>query len=74
MARWWLHHPDAIPRPPESFSIWLLDLYGAKNAEDVSNAEILFSLGVSLIVVTLLTLFVRFVWQRYGRRENKSGR
>lgn len=62
LARWWLTHPDAIPRFPTSFWIWLTDLYGAQNAEEVADVEMWVALSISIIVVSLFTLFGRLVW------------
>ncbi|PZN80800.1 MAG: hypothetical protein DM484_09535 [Candidatus Methylumidiphilus alinenensis] len=59
----WGGNPDAIPRPPESFSIWLSNLYGAQDAEDIGKLDVLYMLLVSFIAVSICTSLALFAWK-----------
>ena len=59
----WGGNTDAIPRPPESFSIWLSNLYGTQDAEDVGKLDVLYMLLVSFITVSICTLLALFAWK-----------
>jgi hypothetical protein len=43
---------DAIPRPPDAFAIWLSQLFGVEDREDLGRLEVLYMLVVSFILVT----------------------
>jgi len=65
LTRWWLNSSSAevLPKLPESFWVWLaLDVLGDANRK--GDAAILVGLTLSLIIVTLLTLFGWFLWRR----------
>ena len=62
LTRWWLTNPDVTPRFSESFWIWLSNLYGAQNAEEMADLELFVGLVMFFIIVTLLTLFIWFIW------------
>jgi hypothetical protein len=49
-----------VPWPPESVTIWAADLYGARNADDIGELELLYMLAVSFIVVAGATLLARY--------------
>lgn len=68
IARLWYAYPDVIPRFPESFWIWVSDLYGAQNAEDMGDAAMMVGLILSSVIVFLLILVVRFLWHRIKAR------
>lgn len=67
LTRWWLRHPDAFPRFPTPFWIWLNDLYGTQNAEQAADLAILVGLGLWLCVVVLVAVPVEHVWRRWRR-------
>lgn len=71
LARWWLSHPDAIPRFPESFWVWLGNIYGVENGEDFSDLETIAASGVSLLIVLSIFALGRLLWSRIG---SESGR
>lgn len=62
LTRWWLTHPDVMPRLPESFWVSLIQLYGSQNCEELADLELLVGLVMFFIIVTLLTLFIWFIW------------
>ena len=64
LARWWLGHPDAMPSFPTYFWVWITDLFGAQNAEDVANVEMWVALCVAFIFVVAITFSSWFVWHR----------
>ena len=72
LARWWLTHPDAIPRFPKPFWIWLIDLYGSQNGEELADLEMWVALSLSFVIVALLTLIGWFLWRYISTRANKS--
>ena len=61
LTRWWLTSPyaEALPNFPESFWVWLIVSSGAQKGD----VAILVGLGVSLIIVSLLTLLGWFLWR-----------
>jgi hypothetical protein len=59
LARVWGSNVDAIPRPPEAFSNWLSNLYGAQKREDSGRMEVLYMIAVSFAVVAVCTFLVR---------------
>lgn len=63
-ARLWLTHPDAIPRFPESFWLWLIAVSGSKNGEDLGNLELLVALALSFLFVITVTVITGFLWRR----------
>lgn len=65
LARFWLLHHYLFPQIPESFAIWLTDLYGARNAEEVADMETLLALSVALVIVGALTFLARWLWRRF---------
>ncbi len=60
----WLTRPDLFPRIPPSFAENAVRLYGAENAEQVSDLEMLIGFAISIPLVTLVT----FVAMRLVRR------
>jgi hypothetical protein len=54
-AHFWLVYPDVFPRFPPKFSLWLINLYGAKDGEDLGNLEELAVLILSFVLVSMLT-------------------
>ncbi|MFV0663920.1 hypothetical protein [Denitromonas sp.] len=56
LTRLWFAYPDFFPTLPAPWVDFLLDAYGAENAEDVADLEILIGLAVSVPVVSLLTV------------------
>ena len=56
-TRLWLARPDLFPKIPNSISERLVVLYGAQNAEQVADLELLVGvLGASLALLTILLL------------------
>jgi hypothetical protein len=63
----WGGNPDAVPRPPVSVAIWLSDVYGAKDGEDLGRLEVLYMLAVSFVVVAGGTWLIRAIWRNRRR-------
>jgi len=68
LARWWLVNPESFPTLPEPLWEWLSKIYGATCCEEQADLEILVSLSLSFIVISLLTIFVVFLWHRIKLR------
>ena len=66
LTRLWFAYPDFFPALPAPWADYLLDAYGAENAEDVADLEILIGLVVSVPVVSLITVAgLRVVGRRF---------
>ncbi len=63
-TRLWLMHPDSVPRFPESFWIWLIEIYGSQDGEELANLEMLVTLSISFVLVLVLTITARAFWHR----------
>lgn len=55
LTRFWLVYPDYFPAIPASFAEYLASLYGAQNAEQVADLELLIGFGISIPLVALLS-------------------
>ena len=64
LARFWLKYYYLFPLIPESFAIWLTDLYGATNAEEVADVEILLALSGAFVIVALVTAAALWAWRK----------
>jgi hypothetical protein len=51
----WLTRPDWFPQFPQPLAEKLADLYGAENAEQVADLEMLIGFGISLPLMIVLT-------------------
>jgi hypothetical protein len=60
----WARNVDSFPRMPEDFAIWLSNLYGARNGEELADLEDLSMFVVSFIVVAACTFLARLAWRR----------
>lgn len=52
-----------VPWPPESIALWLVDLVGAQNADEIGQVEVLYMMAVSFIVVVGGTVLARRIWK-----------
>ena len=64
----WIVNSNRLPTIPQPFAIWLIDLYGANNAEEIRDLEVLLGLAVSFPLVLGLTCSVILVWRRLRTR------
>jgi hypothetical protein len=55
LTRLWLAHPDVFPSIPIPIAEYLVRAYGAQNAEDVADLEILIGLSISIPVTALVS-------------------
>jgi len=60
----WYCSLDKSPAVPQSFAIWFVNLSGAKNAEEIARAELVFGLAVFFVLVSLFTLAAFFLCRR----------
>lgn len=65
LTAFWARHPDLLPTPPASVALWLSERYGAQDAEQVADLELLLMFGLSLLLVAALT----WVVARLARRR-----
>jgi len=72
LARFWLNYHFLFPPIPEPFWIWITDLYGATDAEQVADVEILVALALALLIVILLTASSRFALKKIQMRRSQN--
>lgn len=60
-TRLWLTRPNLFPQIPESISKRLVALYGAQNAEQVADLELIIGLLGSLVALLALVLLAKVV-------------
>ena len=70
LTHWWLNAVTArvLPPPPETFRLWLLSLYGAKDVYEEQEVMALFGFAVAILIVSLLTWLVLWLWRRIKKR------
>lgn len=68
LARWLLTQLRMPANLPESFWLWLGDVFGVQDAEGQVALEVWAGLGFSFIVVSLLTLVGWLLWHRIKTR------
>ena len=70
LAYLWGNHPELFFKPPEAFSVWLVELYGSSGGEELADLELLYVFACSFILsLTLVTggyLLRGFVRKRVG--------
>ena len=71
-ARLWLAHPELFPAFPTTLAEYLVNLYGAQNAEEVADLEILVGLCLALLIVSVSSLFGWLLWHRIRRIRRAS--
>lgn len=67
IAHLWLTYPDIPPHLPPDFTLWMIDLYGASNGEELRDLETLTALAMALPIALMLTLAGRVLWRRSHR-------
>ena len=55
LTRFWLTRPDLFPQFPQPLAEKLVTLYGAENAEQVADLELLIGFGISIPLIIALT-------------------
>ena len=55
LARFWLTYHYLFPQVPIPFFIWVSDLYGATNGEEMADVELLVALVGALVIVLIVT-------------------
>ncbi|MCM2440830.1 hypothetical protein HGO34_14005 [Agrobacterium vitis] len=63
LTRLWLSYPNVAPLP-RSLAEYLVQLYGAQNAEQVADLEILIGLAITLPTVSFLTFLMILIFRR----------
>lgn len=66
LTRFWILHPDLFPDFPKSVAEYLVELYGARNAEQIADLEILLGLLISIPIVCLASFLA---WRTLFRRH-----
>jgi hypothetical protein len=68
LASWWLHQPNIFPHVPDSFWIWLHDLFGVEDAETALDVAMLVVFTWSLCFVSFVTWLGLFLWNHLKNR------
>jgi hypothetical protein len=71
LTRLWLTRPEIFPAFPKPLAEYLVKLYGAQNAEEVADLELLIGLCLSFAIVFAITLLGIFIW-RWIKRQKKQ--
>jgi hypothetical protein len=64
LTRFWLIHHEMFPEFPRPIADYLVLLYGAQNAEEVGDLEILIGLSMSVPIVSAFTFLVCIIWRK----------
>lgn len=65
LAHFWLLRPDLFPTVPSPLALWLVNLYGSSNGEELADLEDLFALIASFMVVAVFTTAILLAARRY---------
>lgn len=71
-GHYWLVTPGAFPPIPQPVARWLVDAYGAKNAEEIGNLEELTALFLGLVFTSLVTWLAVKTWRRLKARKSST--
>ena len=52
----WLRNSHLFPKPPEFIALFIVDLFGAANQEEIANIEFFYIFIISTIIVALVVL------------------
>jgi hypothetical protein len=52
----WGNYPYLFFYPPESFSTWLIDMYGSSNGEELADLELLYVFVCSFFIIVVITV------------------
>lgn len=68
LAHFWLARPDLGPQVPAALSLWLVELYGSTNGEELRDLETVLALASSFLVILFLTFLGWRILRRHERR------
>ncbi len=68
LGHFWLARPDLGPQLPPAVSLWLIELYGSTNGEELRDLETLLALSSALVVILALTFAGWFIFRRCAHR------
>lgn len=58
----WSNHLDSFPQLPEKLGLWIADLTGTANSEDIEQLTVYYMLIVSFVVVSVATFVGTFIF------------
>lgn len=64
VTKLWLAFPDAVPRLPQSFWIWLVEVSGSRDGEDLAVLEMSVMFVLSLCTIASVTCIARSILRR----------
>ena len=67
------NNPDIFPilSPSEPFALWLIDVYGSANGEELADLELLYVLVCSFIIVFVITLLFWWLMNALIKRSSR---
>jgi len=68
----WGNYPYLFFYPPESFSSWLIDIYGSSNGEELADLELLYVFVCSFFITATVALL--FFLLKRALTKRSSGR
>jgi len=73
LAFFWGNYPYLFFYLPESLSIWLIEIYGASNGEELADLELLYVFISSFLIVSFLTYVALALNRKLTRRVKRTG-
>lgn len=64
LARLWLARPDYFPPVPPAVKLWLIDLYGSTNGEELRDLETLTALAMAFVIKLAITTIALWGWRK----------
>jgi hypothetical protein len=72
LTRLWIAHPEIFPEFPKPLSEYLASMYGAQNAEDIADLEVLVGLLMSVPTVSVITYSLLIAWRKYRHATHRQ--
>ncbi len=71
LSFFWGNYPHRFFYLPESLSIWLIDIYGASNGEELADLELFYVLIMSFLIVSFLTYVLLVLKRKLTKNSNE---
>jgi len=70
LSFFWGNYPHRFFYLPEPLSVWLIEIYGASNGEELADLELLYVLMMSFLIVSLLTYVALILKRKLTKNSN----
>ncbi len=71
LSFFWGNYPHYFFYLPEPLSIWLIEIYGASNGEELADLELLYVFIMSFLMVSFLTYVILMLKRKLTKRPNE---